>query len=110
MTQTNKTMKIKHNDQEYELNVEKAIRDGYLILEHKIEAGNVYRNGSTTIVLVDNLEGKFKLIGNNFLTDGGFHEYSDPPRTANEFRTHFLTGYGGYGGDWKFVGKAKITW
>ena len=103
MTQTNKTMKIKHNDQEYELNVEKAIRDGYLILEHKIEAGNVYRNGST-IVLVDNLEGKFKLIGNGFSTDGGFQEYSDPPRTANEFRTHFLTG------DWKFVGKAKITW
>ncbi len=103
----NKNMQIEHKNTKYELNVEKAIKDGYLtIVEPPVAVGNVYKSiyGSATVIVTDDRDKRIILLGND-MTDNnhGLRTWGDSDITLENFRTKFNPNY------WPYIGKAKIV-
>lgn len=83
-------MKIEHKGKKYELDVEKAVRDGYLKEEYpEPKVGEFYRhiNGSISIVAMNNID-EFCLIdisyGEGKLKEGVGNRFHDSVENIND--------------------------
>ena len=96
-------MKITHNNQEYTLNVEKAINDGYLTPSYVCTNNEVWESeNKIQIVIIEHTAGSNNwLIGN--VNDGLVYISSNYPRTALYIINHLETG------KFKRVGQGKFS-
>ena len=103
-------MKFKHNNQEYELNVEKAIYDGYVkkVEHYPIRSGAVYRTTNQTaeyIVIYKDYTGKLSLNGRHGVSLYPFSDtYTSEEELASYLKEHEYSYIGTFGEISKYVG------